>query len=128
MSVLSVGIDLLEVERMERAIERWGPRLLNRVFTEGERKESERGVQAQALAARYAAKEAVSKCLRTGFSEGGFRKDIEVVSDERGAPGIVLHGGAAQVADGARFQLSLTHTDGMAAAVAVMLEPLERVS
>ncbi len=128
MSVLSVGIDLLEVERMERAIERWGPRLLNRVFTEGEQRESERGVQAQALAARYAAKEAASKCLRTGFSQGVFRKDIEVVSDERGAPGIVLHGGAALVAGGARFQLSLTHTDGMAAAVAVMLEPLEQVS
>ena len=125
MSVLSVGIDLLEVKRMEMAIERWGPRLLERVFTAGERQEAERGVQAQAFAARYAAKEAVSKCLRTGFSRGVYRKDIEVVSDEQGAPGIILHGGAAHVAAGARFHLSLTHTDGIAAAVAVMLEPLE---
>jgi holo-[acyl-carrier protein] synthase len=126
MSVRSVGIDLLEVERMERALERWGTRLLDRVFTDIERRESERGVRAEALAARYAAKEAVSKCLGTGFTQGVHRKDIEVVSDERGAPGIVLHGGAAEMAAGARFHLSLTHTDGMAAAVAVMLEPLER--
>ena len=123
MSVLAVGVDLLEVERMERALERWGSRLLDRVFTETEQRESERGVRAQALAARYAAKEAVSKCLRTGFTEGVYRKDIEVVSDERGAPGIVLHGGAARKAAGARFELSLTHTDGMAAAVAVMHAP-----
>ena len=123
MSVISVGVDLLEVERMERAIERWGARLLDRVFTEGERREAERGVPAQALAARYAAKEAVSKCLRTGFTRGVYRRDIEVVSDARGAPGIVLHGGAAQLAGEARFEVSLTHTDGMAAAVAVMYEP-----
>lgn len=124
MSVLAVGIDLLEVERMERAIQRWGSRLTERVFTPREREAAESGVAAQAYAARYAAKEAVSKCLGTGF-KGVSRRDIEVVGGERGAPAIVLHGRAAEVAGGAHFQISLTHTAGMAAAVAIMLEPGE---
>ncbi len=124
MSVLAVGIDLLEVERMERAIERWGSRLTERVFTRREREAAEAGVAAQAFAARYAAKEAVSKCLGTGF-KGVSHRDIEVVGGERGAPSIILHGRAAELAGGAHFHISLTHTAGMAAAVAIMLEPGE---
>ncbi|MFO7769564.1 MAG: holo-ACP synthase [bacterium] len=121
MSVRAVGIDLLEVERMARAVDRWGQRFLDRVFTPGEQEAARRGSAAEALAARYAAKEAVSKCLGTGFEQGVRRRDIEVVGDERGAPSIRLHGAAARRAGGARFMLSMTHTEGMAACVAVML-------
>ncbi len=121
MSLAAVGIDLLEVARMARALTRWGEAFEHRVFTEGERAAARSGVPAQALAARYAAKEAVAKCLGTGFKYGVRRRDIEVVGDEHGAPSIRLHGRAAERAGGARFLVSLTHTAGMAAAVAVML-------
>ncbi len=125
MSSLAVGIDLLEVDRVERALERWGDRFLDRCFTPGERQAAERGVPAQALAARYAAKEAVAKCLGTGFTHGVRRRDIEVVGNERGAPSIRLHGSAAVRAGSAVFLISLTHTRGLAGAVAVMQEPGE---
>lgn len=121
MSVKSVGIDLLEVDRMARAIDRWGIPFLNRVFTSGEQEAANRGIAAEAYAARYAAKEAVSKCLGTGFKDGVRRIDIEIVGSESGAPRIQLHGRAVEVASGARFMVSLTHTAGMAAAVAVMI-------
>ena len=123
MSVLAVGIDLLEVARMAAAVDRWGQPFLDRVFTPGEQAAALRGVPAEALAARYAAKEAVSKCLGTGFKRGVRRRDIEVVGNEQGAPRIRLHGAALEHARGATFVVSLTHTAGMAAAAAVMLAP-----
>jgi holo-[acyl-carrier protein] synthase len=118
-----VWIDLLEVGRMASALERWGQKFAERVFTDGEQEAASRGIPAEALAARYAAKEAVSKCLGTGFKRGVRRRDIEVLGNEQGAPRIRLHGAAARHAQGAQFLVSLTHTAGMAAAVAVMLEP-----
>lgn len=125
MSVSAVGIDLLEVGRMKRAVARWGQPFLDRVFTAGEQEAARRGVNAEALAARYAAKEAVSKCLGTGFKRGVRRRDIEVVGNEWGAPSVRLHGRAAEHARGARFLLSMTHTAGVAAAFAVMIPPQE---
>ncbi len=123
MSVRAVGIDLIEVERVAAALDRWGDRFVDRVFTGLEREAASRGVPAEAYAARYAAKEAISKCLGTGFKRGVRRRDIEVIGNEWGAPSVQLHGTAARHAAGARFMVSLTHTSGMAAAVAVMLEP-----
>ena len=123
MSVRADGIDLLEVGRMAAALERWGQNFVDRVFTEGEQEAASRGVAAESYAARYAAKEAVSKCLGTGFKWGVRRRDIEILGNDKGAPRIRLHGAASRHAGGARFLVSLTHTAGMAAAVAVMLEP-----
>lgn len=122
MSIRAVGIDLIEVGRVAEALEKWGTRFVNRVFTESEQEAARRGLEAEAYAARYAAKEAVSKCLGTGFKRGVRRRDIEVVGSEWGAPSVRLHGQAGRRAAGARFVLSLTHTSGMAAAVAIMLE------
>ncbi len=125
MNVQAIGIDLLEVARMAAALDRWGQRFVDRVFTGSEQEAATRGVVAEAYAARYAAKEAVSKCLGTGFKRGVRRRDIEVLGNEQGAPSVRLHGAAARHADGASFMVSLTHTSGMAAAVAVMLVPEE---
>ena len=125
MSVRAIGIDLIEVARVAAALDRWGDRFIGRVFTAQEQEAAGRGVPAQAYAVRYAAKEAVSKCLGTGFKRGVRRLDIEVTGNEWGAPAVRLHGAAARHADGARFMVSLTHTSGMAAAVAVMLEAEE---
>lgn len=110
-----VGIDLLEIERLERALERY-PRLAERVFTVAEREyAAARSRPGRHLAARFAAKEAVVKALgmRGGF---GFR-EIEVVA---GAPPEVrLSGRAAEAAGGRRVEISLTHSREHAAAVAL---------
>jgi holo-[acyl-carrier protein] synthase len=111
-----VGIDLLEIDRLERALERH-PRLAERVFTRAERDYAEaRARPARHLAARFAAKEAVVKAL--GLS-GGFGLDqIEVVAGE--PPAVRLSGRAADTAAGRRIDLSLTHSRDFAAAVAIV--------
>jgi len=113
--VTSVGLDLLEIERLERALER-RPRLAERLFTDGERAyAAARARPAQHLAARFCAKEAVAKALALDVLRW---QEIEVVG-EGGAPSIRLHGATAAAARG-RVQVSLTHTDRTAGAVAVV--------
>jgi holo-[acyl-carrier protein] synthase len=111
-----VGIDLLEIDRLERALERH-PRLAQRVFTVGEREyAAARARPARHLAARFAAKEAVVKAL--GLSDGFRLREIEVVAGE--PPIVRLSGRAAEAAGGARVDVSLTHSRDFAAAVAVL--------
>jgi holo-[acyl-carrier protein] synthase len=115
--VTRVGIDLLEVERLERALER-RPRLAERLFTEAERDyAAARARPGQHLAARFCAKEAVAKAL--GLEAWSFR-DVEVVS-EGGRPAVRLSGAAAARAGelGLRVDVSLTHSRRDAAAVAI---------
>ena len=113
-----VGIDLLEVDRLQRALER-RPRLAERLFTEAERDyAASRARPVMHLAARFCAKEAVAKAL--GLTGWSFR-DVEVVATEA-APEVRLSGRAAKRAAelGMRAEVSLTHTAGLAAAVAVL--------
>jgi holo-[acyl-carrier protein] synthase len=114
---MSVGIDLLEIERMEQALAR-RPRLAERLFTESEREYAAgRARPAQHLAARFCAKEAVAKALALQVWDP---LDVEVIS---GAPPRVhLSGRAARRAGelGVTVEVSLTHTRGMAGAVAVI--------
>lgn len=122
--VVGLGIDLLETERLARAIERHGERFLDRVFTVGERDYvSRRRGQLESLAARFAAKEAALKALGTGWSGGiGFR-DVEVRNEPGGAPTLVLHGAARERARalGVRsVHVSLSHQPGTAAAVVIL--------
>ena len=108
-----VGIDLLEIERLEDALER-RPRLAARLFTEAELAYARaRRRPGRHLAARFAAKEAALKALGP---EGIAPRDIEVES-ESGAPRFRLHGPAAERARGLELQLSLTHSRDIAAAV-----------
>jgi holo-[acyl-carrier protein] synthase len=110
-----VGIDLLEVERLERALERH-PRLAKRVFTSDERDyAAARARPALHLAARFAAKEAVVKAL--GLRGGGL-SEIEVVGGE--PPTVRLSGRAASAAGGGEVKISLTHCRYYAAAVAIL--------
>jgi holo-[acyl-carrier protein] synthase len=114
-----VGIDLLEVARLERALER-RPRLAERLFTDGERAYAEaKASPGRHLAARFCAKEAVVKAL--ALEHWAFR-EIEVVATEA-APEVRLTGGAAERAGelGARPVVSLTHTDTTAGAVALLV-------
>lgn len=110
-----IGIDLLEIDRLERALARH-PRLAERIFTEAEREyASARARPARHLAARFAAKEAVVKALGL---RGGFRLlEVEVVAGE--PPTVRLSGRAAEAAGDQRIDISLTHSRDNAAAVAV---------
>jgi holo-[acyl-carrier protein] synthase len=115
---MGVGIDLLEVERLERALER-RPKLAERLFTEGERTYAQtRARPAMHLAARFCAKEAVAKALE--LREWSWR-DIEVVGGGDAPPEVRLAGAAAERALelGIEVRISLTHTAGMAGAVAL---------
>ena len=114
-----VGIDLLEIDRLERALER-RPRLAERLFTDGERAyAATRARPVMHLAARFCAKEAVAKALQ--LREWSWR-DVEVLGGGDEPPSVRLTGAARRRADelGATVSVSLTHTHGMAAAVAVL--------
>ena len=111
-----IGIDLLEIDRLERALERH-PRLAERVFTPAERAyAAARARPGRHLAARFAAKEAVVKAL--GLSGGFGLREIEVVGGE--PPAVRLSGRAAAAAAGERIDVSLTHSREFAAAVAIV--------
>lgn len=115
---MRVGIDLLEIERMEAALQRW-PRLAERLFTEREREyAAARARPGQHLAARFCAKEAVAKAL--GMTGWNFH-DVEVLGGD-GPPELRLHGEAAELAraQGVEVAISLTHSRRDAAAVAVV--------
>jgi holo-[acyl-carrier protein] synthase len=113
--VAGIGIDLLEIDRLERALER-RPRLAERLFTDAEREyAASRARPGRHLAARFAAKEAVVKAL--GLSGGFGLREIEVVAGE--PPTVRLSGRAAEVAGDRKIDISLTHSRDTAAAVAV---------
>jgi holo-[acyl-carrier protein] synthase len=116
---MSVGIDLLEIERLEQALAR-SPRLAERLFTDGERAYAAgRARPGQHLAARFCAKEAVAKAL--GLEAWEFR-DVEVIGGG-GPPQVQLHGSAAARAAelGVEVRVSLTHTRRDAGAVAMVV-------
>jgi holo-[acyl-carrier protein] synthase len=120
VGMISVGVDVIEIARIQRALSDFGERFLRKVYTERERERYASRVSE--LAARFAAKEATSKALGTGIR--GIRwREMEVLSNRRGKPVLVLHGGAAARAEMlglVAFDVSLTHsrTDAMAFIVA----------
>lgn len=124
MARAGVGVDILEIARMERAVRRH-PTFLARVFTESERIYCEATARPiEHYAARFAAREAVLKALGTGFSEGIGIKDVSVGSDDRGRPLAILSGRAAEVAERQGVQevaLSLSRTHEVAVANAVAM-------
>lgn len=117
--MLHAGVDILEVERMDLAILRHGQRLFDRFFTPQEIIDSRGHIPA--LAARFAAKEAVAKALGTGIGEIGW-KEIEVRLNARGKPDLILHGKARRFSDemGLVFwSISISHTHDHAIAIAI---------
>ena len=116
---LSSGIDLIEIERIQKALDRHGERFLNRIYTPAEI-EGARG-SAPELAARFAAKEAASKALGTGIGPVSW-KEIETLNKPSGQPILRLSGRAKAIAQAQGFEswtVSLTHSREMAAAVVV---------
>jgi holo-[acyl-carrier protein] synthase len=95
--IIGIGSDLIDIRRIEKTIERYGDRFLDRIFTETERLKSDRRAnRAASYAKRFAAKEACAKALGTGFSHGVFWRDMGVVNLPGGQPTIKLTGGAAE--------------------------------
>lgn len=123
MSIVALGIDLVEVPRIRTLLEKHGNRFKERTFTAREIAYCDACADpAIHYAARFAAKEAVAKALGTGFSDGVSWLDIEVLRDARGCPSVELHAGAVRVAELAgigKVLLSLTHTKEAAAASVV---------
>ena len=95
--IIGLGSDLCNIDRIQNSLERFGERFENRVFTETERAKASRRpfTRAGTYAKRFAAKEAFSKAVGTGFRAGVFMKDIGVVNARSGAPTLALTGGAA---------------------------------
>ncbi len=116
---ITTGIDVIEIERIEAALGRWGERFLHRIYTDAEVVHC-RG-RAESLAGRFAAKEAVSKALGVGIRRLRWR-DIEILPDRRGKPTVQLHGRAAEVAIHQHvtgFDISITHSRSDAIVVVV---------
>ncbi len=118
--IIGIGSDLIDIRRIEKTLERFGMRFINRVFSKVEIAKAERrreaGTHIATYAKRFAAKEACSKALGTGFSNGVYMKDISVENDALGKPNLVLTNGAlarakALTPEGKALAIHLTLTD-----------------
>ena len=126
--IIGLGSDLCNIERIANSLDRFGERFVNRVFTDVERAKAEKRpfTRAGTYAKRFAAKEAFSKAVGTGFRRGVFMKDIGVVNLPSGQPTLALTGGAkerldALVPEGHLAQVHLTMTDDHPFALAVVI-------
>ncbi len=128
MKILGIGVDIVEATRIEGSIARLGESFLLRVFTEAEREYCAKMHRPSVhYAARFAAKEAVSKAFGTGICQGVGWRDIEVRRKASGEPFVVLHGGAANWAKNhgvAEVLLSLSHSEHYAVAQALAIGAL----
>ena len=125
--IIGIGNDLCDIRRIEKTLERFGPRFLAKVFTaEEQRKALSRANTAGTLAKRFAAKEAMAKALGTGFHSGVHLRDIGVVNAPGGRPAIQLTGGAARhlerlTPQGYLVRIDLTLTDEYPLAEAIVI-------
>ncbi|HEX5999859.1 MAG TPA: holo-ACP synthase [Hyphomicrobiaceae bacterium] len=125
--IIGIGNDVIDIRRIEKAIERYGERFLNRIFTDVERAKSDgKPARAASYAKRFAAKEACAKALGTGISHGVHWKDMGVVNQETGRPTMRLTGGAARylarlVPSGYEPRVHVTLTDDFPMAHAVVI-------
>lgn len=115
--ILGIGNDIIDIRRIEKTLDRFGERFVTRIYTEIEVKKSERRLnRVESYAKRYAAKEACSKALGTGFRKGVFWKDMGVINLPSGKPTMSLTGGALEqlkkiTPPGMRAEIHLTITD-----------------
>ncbi len=129
--ILGIGSDMIDIRRVEKTLERFGDRFIARIFTADERRRAERRAgtlrgRASTYAKRFAAKEACSKALGTGFSRGVFWRDLSVANLPSGQPTMKLSNGAAKqlarlVPAGMRARIDLTMTDDYPLAQAVVV-------
>lgn len=122
--IIGTGIDIAEVPRIAQAIERFGERFLNRIFTDGERRYCDsKANRVERYAGRFAAKEAAMKALGTGWSHGVRWRDCEVARKPGGRPTMLFHGKAREFASQLgvnNIALSITHTEEQAIAQVIL--------
>lgn len=125
MRIYGIGIDVVEVERIASAIQRHGEPFLAKIFTPAERAYCEsRKNHAMHFAARFAAKEAISKAFGTGIGANAGLLDMEIINDAAGAPKVRLTGAAQRFSEDngiTEIQISLTHAHAYAAANAIAI-------
>lgn len=118
--IIGTGSDMIDIRRIEKTLERFGTRFIERCFTPAEIERAENlrasGKHISSYAKRFAAKEACSKALGTGIAQGVFMRDIGVINDALGKPSLVLTGGAlkrlqAMTPSGKTIALHLTLSD-----------------
>lgn len=132
--IIGIGNDIIDIRRVERTIDRYGERFLDRIFTPIERKKSDgRAARAASYAKRFAAKEACAKALGTGFRQGVFWRDMGVVNLPSGRPTLELTGGAAQALarltpEGHEVRIDLSITDDFPSAQAIVIISAIRIS
>ena len=116
-----VGVDVVEIRRLQRAIDQWGNFFLHKIFTDRELAYAQsKKNPLPHIAARFAVKEAVAKALSTGWS-GGFRwKDVEVENNPSGKPSVVLNGQVKDLLKGSRILVSISHSENVVVAFAVI--------
>jgi len=125
--ILGIGNDIIDIRRIEKSLDRWGDRFVERLFTDVERQKSDRRrLRAASYAKRFAAKEACSKALGTGFRRGVYWRDMGVVNLPSGKPTMKLTGGARRILDeltpdGCEVQIDLTITDDGPLAQAIVI-------
>lgn len=125
--IVGIGSDLIDIRRVEKTLERYGERFIDRVFTDVERKKSDgRKQRAASYAKRFAAKEACSKALGTGIRAGVYWRDMGVVNLRSGKPTMMLTGGAGEwlarlIPPEHRPLIHLTITDDFPMAMAVVI-------
>ncbi|MGD8227944.1 MAG: holo-ACP synthase [Desulfobacteraceae bacterium] len=122
--IYGIGVDLVNIKRVERVMERWGDRFIGRVFTPGEREFCDKRVYpASAFALRFAAKEAFSKALGFGMRRGIRWRDIEIFHHPSGQPYLKLHGRSSRICQEKKitgFHLSLSDEGEYGVAVVVL--------
>lgn len=125
--MIGLGNDMVDIRRIEKTLDRYGDRFVQRIYTDIEQKKSDRRAQrASSYAKRFAAKEACSKALGTGFHRGVFWKDMGVVNEPSGRPTLQLTGGAKEQLNritpaGHRAEILLTITDDYPYAQAIVM-------
>ncbi|MDP6173228.1 MAG: holo-ACP synthase [Rhodospirillales bacterium] len=130
--IIGIGSDLIDIRRIEKTLERFGQRFIDRLFTPLEQAKSERRKnRAASYAKRFAAKEACSKALGTGFRKGVFWRDLGVANLKSGKPTMVLTGGALErlgelTPPGMEAQIDLSLTDDFPMAQAIVIISAEK--
>ena len=125
--IIGLGSDIIDIRRIERTLDRFGDRFINRIFTSVEVAKSDNRIsRCSSYAKRFAAKEACSKALGTGFRKGTYWRDIGVSNLPTGGPTIILTGGALEnlikiIPQGMSPNINLTMTDDYPIAEAVVI-------
>ena len=121
--IKGIGVDIVNINRMARAVDRWGSRFLERIFTSAEIERcGKRARPAQCFASRFAAKEAFAKALGLGMRQGLRWRDIEVVQDHFGKPGLQLHHKAQKLLEAMEAKITwLSLSDEGDSALAVVI-------